>query len=204
MTIRLPLIAAVFLVAACETVPSTLDPTVFATQMDAVSENPSVFASNAELTALLMRDDLTPEQRADALYSRAETRFEGRFDLPGALEDYDAFLALVPEDPRSAAVERRRVFAATEIENAQRRLARLQNLPDWFDDKVLMGEFEVAVARYRKAGLTPNNAQLYLLREAGLVCTRSGETDETQVVDQFGYVPDYAVDAIWCPDPSVS
>lgn len=204
MTIRIPVLAAAFWAAACATVPTTMDPAGFATQMEAVSENPSVFASNVALTALLLRDDLTPEQRADAHYARAETRFEGRYDLPGALEDYDAFAALLPEDTRTASVARRRVFVATEIENAQRRLARLQSLPDWFDDKVLMGEFEVAVARYRKAGLTPNDAQLYLLREAGFVCTRGEDADEAEMVDRFGYVPDYAVDAIWCPDPSVS
>ena len=199
MTIRTLFFATAFLVAACETVPATMDPDSFNTQVNSVTQNPSVFASDSALTELLARTDLTPVQRADALFLRAEKRLDGRFNLPGALEDYDAFAVLAMDDPRLVTAERRRVFVATEIENAQRRLARLQNLPDWFDDKVLMGEFDVAVARYRKAGLTPNDAQLYLLREAGLVCT--GEGDK---VHQFGEEPDYAVDATWCADPSVS
>ena len=199
MTIRTLFFAAALLVAACETVPTTLDSASFGSQMDSVTANPSVFASDASLTALLARTDLAPEQRADALFLRAEKRFDGRYNLPGALADYEAFMALAPTDPRAITAERRRVFVSTEIENAQRRLARLQNLPDWFDDKVLMGEFDVAAARYRKAGITPNDAQLYLLREAGLVCAGEGDP-----VHQFGEVPDYAKDAIWCADPSVS
>ncbi len=199
MTIRILLFAVAVSVAACETVPSTMDSMTFGAEIERVTANPSVFAADAELTALLERPDLTPVQRADALFLRAEKRLDGRYNLPGALADYEAFSALAPTDQRVTTAERRLVFVSTEIENAQRRLARLQNLPDWFDDKVLMGEFDVAAARYRKAGITPNDAQLYLLREAGIVCTGDGEP-----VHQFGEVPDYAKDAIWCADPSVS
>ncbi|MHA7900365.1 MAG: tetratricopeptide repeat protein [Henriciella sp.] len=199
MKIKITLCAALILAAACESVPTEMDAGQFALQIDAVSTNPSVFASDRDLTTLLARDDLTPDQRADAVFLRAKKRFEGRYNMPGAIKDYDQFIALAPADPRIATAERHIVFAATEIENAQRRLAQLQNLPDWFDDKVLMGEFDTAVARYRKAGLTPTESQVYLLREAGYVC--SGEGD---AVHLFGPVPEHAADAIWCPDPSVS
>ncbi|MCR9271262.1 MAG: hypothetical protein NXH72_14815 [Hyphomonadaceae bacterium] len=199
MKIKITLCAMILAVAACETVPSEMAAGQFAAQIDALTTNPSVFASDRDLTALLAREDLTPIQRADAAYLRGTKRFEGRYNMPGAIKDYDQFIALAPADPRISTAERHIVFAATEIENAQRRLAQLQNLPDWFDDKVLMGEFDTAVARYRKAGLTPTESQVHLLREAGYVC--SGEGD---AVHLFGPVPEHAADAIWCPDPSVS
>ena len=109
---------------ACETVPATYDEGLFAARVGAIEENPSVAAVDEELTELLARVDLTTDQRASALYLRAEKRFDGKYNIPGAVEDYAAFAVLVPDDPRLLNIERRQVFAATEIENAQRRLAQ--------------------------------------------------------------------------------
>ena len=200
---------------ACETVPATYDETLFETRFGTIEENPSVAAVDEALTELLARNDLTVDQRASALYLRAEKRFDGKYNVPGALEDYAAFTALVPEDPRLLNIERRRVFAATEIENAQRRLAQLQTLSAWFDDKVLMGDFADAAARYKTSGLTPTDQQLYLLREAGYVCDAAPDPEAdpdlevendgaTARVHRYGEVPDYAENAVWCETPSVS
>lgn len=190
---------AALILAACETVPETIDPAVFGTQIEQAEANSSVVSADARLTELLARPDLTVEQRADALYLRANKRFEGKYNIPGAMSDFDAFAALAPEDDRNSAIERRKVFAATEIENAQRRLAWLQTLEAWFNDKVLMGEMPVAAARYKSSGLTPTDFQLYLLKEGGFVCMGEGE-----VVHKYGPKPSYAIDAVWCPDQSVS
>lgn len=190
---------AALALAACETVPETLDPTLFGTQLEQAEANSSAVSADASLTTLLERPDLTTEQRANALYVRADKRFEAKYNMPGAISDFDAFAALAPEDPRISAIDRRKVFAATEIENAQRRLAWLQTLEAWFNDKVLMGEMTVAAARYKSSGLTPTDFQLYLLKEGGFVCTGEGE-----VVHRYGPKPAYAVDAVWCPDSSVS
>ncbi|MFN3214373.1 MAG: hypothetical protein ACE37M_14810 [Henriciella sp.] len=180
--------------ASCETVPSTLDPMVFASESEQIQANPSVVSADAALTSLLARTDLTPQQRADALFLRAEKRWTAKFDLPGAIEDFEAFLTLAPEDVRVSEVKRDEVFAATEIENAQRRLSGLQNITDWFDDKVLMGELDDGAMRYKNSGLTPTDLHLYLLREAGYVC--AGEDDPVHV---HGPMPEHAADASWCP-----
>lgn len=204
---------------ACATVPSTMDPVLFDAEKSRIENNPSVAASDNELTALLARTDLTEDQRVELLYLRAEKRWEAKFNLPGALADFEQVLLLRPEDPRVTGIDRRKVFVATEIENAQRRLAQLQNLPDWFDDKVLMGDFSAAAQRYRASEITPTEAQLYLLREGGYVCAVDGKVDSesgaeedvagesenpVEPVHHHGPEPEYVSGAIWCNDPSVS
>ena len=196
---------ALLSLSACASVPATLDPGLFATEMARHDDNPSIAAADAEMTRLLARTDLTDLQRADVLFSRAERRLDSKFDLPGAIFDYEAFTRLAPEDPRSIMAERRNLFASGEIENAQRRLARLQNLSNWFDDKVLMGDLDAAAARYRSSGLTPNAAHLYLLREAGFVCgIDTVELATPDTVHRFGAAPEYATGSVWCDDPSLT
>ena len=190
-------------IVGCETVPTSMDALVFDAEMSRITENPSVAAVNTDLNQLLQRSDLTDAQRADALFLRANRRLDGRFDLPGAIQDFETFTQLLPEDARRSTAERRIIFAAAEIESAQARLAWLQNLSNWFDDKVLMGDFSAAVARYRKAGITPNEAQLYLLREGRFICTGNDSgTDET--VHKYGPVREDVEGAVWCNDPSLS
>ena len=198
---RIILSAALIGLAACETLPATYDPVVFDGQIEAINTNPSTVAKDRELSDLLMRDDLTVEQRASALFLRGQNRFEGRFNLPGAIEDFRAFSLLVPEDPRTATIARHEVFANTEIENAQRRLARLQTLSAWFDDKVLMGDLDAGALRYKSSGLTPTDQQLYLLKEAGYVC--AGDEGGAPV-HRFGEMPDYAADLGWCAETDLS
>lgn len=186
-------------IAACATVPATMDPVVFDAERSIIDSNPSIASSEAALGAILARPDLTEDQRIDLLYLRADKRWEAKFDLPGVVRDLNQVLLLRPDDARARDAERRKVFAATEIDNAQSRLAQLQNLPDWFDDKVLMGDLDVAVDRYRASELTPTDAQLYLLRESGYVCEGEGER-----VHHHGEEPDYVAGAVWCSDLSVS
>lgn len=201
---------------ACATVPANMDPELFQTQRTEIATNPSIAASEAAFADLLSRTDLSEDQRIDLLYLRADKRWESRFNLPGAVADLDRVLALRPDDLRASDGERRKVFARTEIEQAQRRLAQLQNLPDWFDDKALMGDLEAGAARYRASGLTPTDAQLYLLRESGYVCRGIAEEAGDRApealppgarrdpVHRHGPEPDYVAGAVWCTDPSLS
>ena len=189
--------------AACETVSKTMDPVLFEREVASLSDNPSIASVDALISTLLARPDLTEAQQADALFLRAGKRLDKRFDLPGALADFDAFIALQPEDARVSTAERRKVFASEEIQSAQRRLAQLQNLSDWFDDKVLMGDLDAGAARYRSAGLTPNPAQLYLLKESGFICL-DPEESEGPVVHQYGTAREDVEGAVWCDDPSLS
>jgi len=203
MSLRLLVSSLLFIVAACETVPASMDVAQFGAEMSRLDQNPSVASADAALDQLLSRSDLTEAQRGNVLFLRASKRLDGRFNLPGAIEDLQAFAVLQPEDPRASAAERRLIFAAAEIESAQARLARLQNLPDWFDDKVLMGDFADAAVRYRKSGLTPNEAQLYLLREGRYVCA-AGDSGTAEIVHKYGPVREDVEGAVWCDDPSLS
>jgi len=193
------------IITACASTPATYDPVLFAADMQRQDLNPSTIAADAEMTVLLGRVDLTELQRADLLFMRAEKRLDAKYNLPGAIADYQAFILLMPEDPRSAVIGRRTVFAESEIKTVQRRLAQLQNLSDWFDDKVRMGDLEVAAVRYRASSLTPSAGQLHLLREAGFVCAADTDTAvATNPVHSFGIAPEYAAGAVWCDDPSLT
>ncbi|MEO1661675.1 MAG: hypothetical protein AAFR51_11850 [Pseudomonadota bacterium] len=198
-------LAAALTLAACETVPATMDPVAFDAERAQYQSMESVALAEKGLEALLARPDLTPAQRAETHFLRAEKRLSARFDLPGAIADFEAFAALLPEDPRVSTAERRKGFARAEIESAQRRLAQLQNLSDWFGDKVLMGDLDAGAARYRKAGITPNAFHHHMLRENGYICAASDLTDAApQPVHQYGEMPDYALGTVWCSDPKVS
>ncbi|MEM9055213.1 MAG: hypothetical protein AAGB16_07800, partial [Pseudomonadota bacterium] len=177
--------------AACETVPQTMDPMDFDQTLADLKATPGVHAGENALAELLARPDLTEAQRSQALYVRADLRWTAKHNLPGAVADFDAFLALSPDDQRGPEAERHKVFAATEIENAERRLAGLQNLPDWFDDKVRMGRLEEGAARYRKSGLTPTEHQVYVLRDGGYICDGEGAP-----VHNYGPLPDYVAGAV--------
>ncbi|MEL6862739.1 MAG: hypothetical protein AAGL11_12945 [Pseudomonadota bacterium] len=189
--------------AACETVPSAMDPATFDTTLASAEANTNPARRDAELSDLIARAELSDEQRATALYARADGRLNMKFNLPGAMEDFDALLALAPEDARVATVERRKLFAAEEIEAAERRLARLQNLPDWVDDKILMGDIPAAAVRYQGSGLTPNAGHFYVFLETGFICAPADLVDAAPV-HQVGPEPEHVQGAVWCSDPSVS
>jgi len=214
LTLSLGLMMAL---TACATVPATMDPELFQAERNRIDSNPSIAATEIAFADLLVRTDLTEDQVVDLLYLRADKRWEARYDLPGAVADLDRALLLRPEDPRAGTAERRKVFAATEIEHAQRRLARLQNLSNWFDDKTLMGDLDAGAERYRASELTPTDAQLYLLRESGYVCDAPPDAElenqatadadavpESDPVHLHGPEPDYVAGAVWCSDPSLS
>ena len=188
--------------AACETVPTSMDPVVFETELATVESDPNPASADGSFTALLAQT-LSDEQRASTLFARGDKRLNTKFNLPGALKDFDAFLALAPEDPRTATANRRKLFVSEEIEAAERRLAQLQNLSDWFDDKVLMGDVSAGAERYKASGLTPNAGQFYLLQVSGYICGPT-ETEDRPLVHQHGPEPEHVNGAVWCRDQSVS
>ena len=203
MSLRLLVPFLLFAVAACETVPANMDSILFDAEISRLQQNPSVASADVELNQLLARTDLTETQRGDALFLRASKRLDGRFNLPGAIQDFEQFAQSRPDDTRVSAAERRLVFAAAEIESAQVRLAWLQNLPNWFDDKVLMGDFTAAAARYRKAGITPSESHLYLMREGRFICI-ADESGSAEPVHKYGPLREDVEGAVWCDDPSLS
>lgn len=193
------------ILTACETVPVeevpvTMDPVEFSAMFERAEANPSPPSADQALTELLARSDLTEEQRVEATYLRAEKRRTGNFNLPGAVTDYDAFLAARPLDPKAADAKRHLGTAKTRVRNAEQRLAYLQTLRAWFDDSVLMGRVSEAAARYEKSGITPTEAQVYTLREAGYICA----TGTGKRVHNYGAMPSYVQNLTWCPSEPVS
>ncbi|MEL7231117.1 MAG: hypothetical protein AAGJ85_01240 [Pseudomonadota bacterium] len=193
------------MIVACETVPVeetpvTMEAASFVSVMERARANPSPPSADQVLSQLLARTDLSDTQRIEATYLRAEKRRIGNFNLPGAVIDYDAFLAARPLDPKAADAKRHVGTARTRIRAAERRLAYLQTLRAWFDDSVLMGRLPEAAARYERSGLTPTEAQVYTLREAGYICT----TGMGKRVHTYGAMPSYVQNLTWCPSKPIT
>lgn len=198
----IPVLALGF--AACETVPP--EPIVvemaqesFDEAMRRAAANPSPASVDRELSNLLARTDLTEDQRVDALYLRADKRWRGKFNVPGAVADYDQFLGLRPLDSRAADAKRHVGFARSEIRAAESRLRSLQNITNWFNDKVIMGRVTEAAQRYQRSGLTPTERQTYTLREAGYICA-GGSAGKR--VHNYGATPSYVSGLVWCQGTS--
>ena len=185
--------------SACETVPEAepeMEQAGFEQIMARAATNPSPAAIDRDLTGLLARTELSDDQKAKIYRLRGEKRWRGGYNKPGAIEDFDSFLAMRPSDPEAANVRTERRSAQSEISGHQRRLRGLQTLPAWFDDKVAMGGIAEAAARYRKSGLTPTDRQVYTLREAGYVCTNASGGE---AIHRYGALPAYAASLVWCP-----
>jgi hypothetical protein len=194
----IPVLALGF--AACETVPP--EPVIvempqegFDEVMRRAAANPSPASVDRALSELLARTDLTEDQRVDALYLRAEKRWRGKFNVPGAVADYDQFLALRPLDARAADAKRHSGFARSDVRAAESRLRSLQNITNWFNDKVTMGGLPEAAARYQRSRLTPTEQQVYTLREAGYICAGGSAG---QRVHNYGAAPSYVSGLVWC------
>lgn len=186
--------------AACETVPPEpeiveMSQAGFDEVFTRAQSNPSPASVDKALSELLNRTDLSEMQRAEALYLRADKRWRGKFNAPGAASDYEQFLQMRPLDSKVADARRHQGFARNDARAAESRLRSLQNLSKWFDDKVIMGAFPEAAARYRRSGLTPTERQTYTLREGGYIC--SGGSDG-QRVHKYGPTPSYAAGLVWC------
>ena len=167
--------------AACETVPPEpeiveMSQAGFDEVFTRAQSNPSPASVDKALSELLNRTDLSEMQRAEALYLRADKRWRGKFNAPGAASDYERFLQMRPLDSKAAD-------------------ARRHQGSKWFDDKVIMGAFPEAAARYRRSGLTPTERQTYTLREGGYICSGGSAG---QRVHKYGPTPSYAAGLVWC------
>lgn len=191
--------SALIAIVGCETVPVEMPPDAFEALMRDTRTSTSVSFTENQLSAALTREDLSAAQRGDLLLLRAEKRAENSFNLPAAVADLDTFLIENPEDPRQLDVTTSRDDVQSSINEATRRLSGLQNLPDWFDDKVLMGALEEAALRYQRSGLTPTLPQTSILREFDYVCA-NGHSGSGEAVHTYGVVPGHADALVWC-DP---
>ena len=165
------LLAAALFLAACATAPDPVDPglppeTVIAQALS--EQNP--YTAERQLSGLLDRDTLTTEQKVQALYHRGSLRRQSADNRRGAVEDFEAMLALAPDHALAANARTELDYARTDVERIETSMNRFLNLPDWFDGMWVLGEHEAAVARFRDSGLAPTPEQVEKLIAAGYVC----------------------------------
>ncbi|MDJ0920924.1 MAG: hypothetical protein QNI84_07335 [Henriciella sp.] len=191
------LTALLYVLAACETVPVEMAPDAFDAVMSETAASASLPYVERRIAEALDDPDLSAAQRHDLLKQRAEKRIEHAYDVPGAITDLDTILATASETMPFEELETQKSRGQVLIEEAQVRLSRLQNLSDWFDDKVTLGALDEAATRYQRSRLTPTAEQTYVLREAGFVCAE-GDGASGEMFHTFGAAPDYAAELVWC------
>ena len=193
-------LAAAALLAACATAPEAADtgPPPEAVIAEALSEtNP--FEAEALLSDLLARSSLTTEQRAQALYHRGSLRRQDADDREGAVEDFEALLALAPDHSLAPNAQTELDYVRTDIEEIKASMNRFLNLPDWFDGTWTLGQHEQAVTRYRTSGLAPTPEQVQTLIQAGYIC--EADSQEARLHD-FGEDRDDLAGMEWCDAPT--
>jgi len=190
--------AAATLLAACATAPEAADtgPAPEAVIAQALSES-NPYEAEALLSDLLARTSLSTEQRVQALYQRGSLRRQEADDREGAVEDFEALLALAPDHSLAFNARTELEYVRTDIEQIKASMNRFLNLSDWFDGTWTLGQHEEAVTRYRNSGLAPTPEQVQTLIQAGYIC----ETDsENTRLHDFGDDRDDLAGMEWCAE----
>lgn len=198
------LVVGAFLAACASTPPPVeISPAEFQNIIGQASASESVVRVDRDLSALLARPAASVEQKAQAHYLRGHKRWHSAYNLPGALADFERFVALAPLDERVEETRAIQITIAEDIRTLEQRLAGLQTLENWFDDKVAMGQLDEAAGRQRRSGLAPNVSQTDLLREAGYICVDGASAPGTQPVHQHGdNAPEHVIGLVWCSGDS--
>lgn len=187
--------------AACETTPVPVELTQAeydAAIADAKAEwHPYVQIES--LTQVIDTAVLSDQQRAGLLFERGKLRRLSRINLPGAVSDFEAALALPVEGDLNPLLHEELAFAKADVAGAQGRLAGLQSLPQWFDDMVAMGRIEEAAARHETSGLAPTVEHARLLEAAGYLCKDTDETEDDEA--WLGETSEDISDLNWCESP---
>jgi hypothetical protein len=190
--------------AACETGPGTpaeMDAAAFETAVSDAGDAWHPYASVASLNKLIEEHALSAEQKARALYRRGRIRTEARIQLPQAIEDLTEAGTLAPTRSFGPTVATLLEQARTDLDAARGRLSGLQNLPNWFDDKVAAGELDEAAHRFRESGLSPDPIDAGLLEAAGYLCRKAlGNSDDWQ----FGDDNEHLKKLEWCSSANIS
>ena len=174
-------LGALFL-AACETppeVPVEMDPAAFQAAVNQADTAWHPYAGINQLTEIADTRVLSSAQRSRLLFERAKLSTEAGIDLPQAIQDLRAVRSSGTTPSLNAEADQLLTLAEAKLEAARARLAGLQNLSNWFDDKVATGEISAAADRVQKSGLSPNPQDAGLLEAAGYLCRKSlGTSDD--------------------------
>lgn len=161
---------------------------------DAMSnENPLDY--DAAVSALLERSDLTGYQRGRTLYERATRRWKDGMNKFGGVSDFEALLAMDPNHPFANNAKIELDWAKTEIGYIEKDMNDLQTIAEWFDGAFALGLRDEAVARYRKAGVSPTPEQVQLMKDFGYLCD---DLTGAPKLHQFGPERADLSDVHWC------
>ena len=159
------------------------------------------------VSAILERSDLTGFQRGRTLFERATRRWKDGMDKFGGVSDFEALLAMDPNHPFAANARIELDWAKTEIGYIEKEMSGLQTLAEWFDGAFALGLRDEAVARYRKAGISPTPEQVQLMKDFGYLCK---DLPGAPKLHQFGPEREDLANVHWCgaaasmPGPDVA
>ncbi len=201
-----------FMLVGCETVPVevNMQPSAFQTAVSRATSAWHPYAGIEDLNTMLETQTLSSAQRARVLYERGRIRTENAIELPNGIQDLQQATTLqatiVPEEgvapmqpiPDTSSMIR---IAEAKLQLSRARLAGLQTLPQWFDDKVAVSEVAEAAERYRTSGLAPDPFDAGLLEAAGYLCRNDGAGAGKW---QLGENTSHLSDLDWCPAPTAA
>ncbi len=156
------------------TVASSAVPSAYKLAMDTVDQ--LVAAGNEQmaidrLTQLLGNPDLTSDEMAKTLLSRAELRYGDGNDVWGALEDFDELIETYPESAEAIEAGPIRDIARGEATtlNSQVEFGGLAPTEE-FEYRFRLGEHQEAADLMLDRNLQPENAYLVDLYQMGYLC----------------------------------
>ena len=191
------------LLGACETSPKLvpMEPAAFEAAVTDARSSWHPYASINAFTKMAETQTLTPVQRAKVLYERGAIRTEQSIELPAAIDDFQQAAAIPENGLASSDIEQRIEVAQAKLDAARSRLAGLQTLPEWFDDKVAIGEVSAAAERFRNSGLAPDPYDAGLLEAAGYLCRApSGEGQRWEYGENTAHLSELK----WCETGATS
>lgn len=156
--------------AAVAQSPQTLSPEAHEALLAEAKAHENPVAYDAALTSILNRSDLSDYQRGKTLFERATRRWKDGMDKLGAVEDFEAILAIDANHPFANNATIEMGWAEDEIVWIQQQHEDLQTIAEWFDGVFSLGRHDEAVARYRKSGISPTPAQIETMMAFGYVC----------------------------------
>lgn len=132
------------------------------------------YQANAALTRILGRPELSAEQKVRALYRRGSLRRQAGNDRLGAVEDFEAMLALAPAHSLASNAHTELSYTRQDIQKLRSQLRQLLTHAEWFDASWVLGERDKAAARYQNSRISPTSKQVQTLRSAGYICQNDG------------------------------
>jgi len=192
-------VLALTLLVGCATQPEQtpeLDTVSVSDAIQKAKTTPNVFAAEKMIADILSISGLSRSDRLDAHLTRARVRQDSGYNRPGALEDMNVALPLFSSaEPATPQWYQYRDMISKMVQDHSSNLRRLQNISDWANDTIGLGDIDSVAKRYRKSKLTPTEGQVQILEQAGFICM---SPNEGRPVHRFGQPPAYSRGLVWC------